>query len=1380
MTTTDAPTTRTTSEASSPARPDVWPLAPLQTGLLYHAVSGDGGLDVYAMQSTYAFAPGTDLDVVKAACRSLLDRHGALRAGFSASLLDRPIQFVPPTVELPWRVVDLTDRPAAEAEAALEAVQVDERQRRFDMDVPPLIRFVALDLGPGGVRLVVTNHHIVLDGWSDALLVVELLRHLAAGGRDESLPPAPQFRDYLAWLTTQDQEMSLEHWRRALSGLESGSLLAESTGPAVLPDVDEVELSAEATRGVTDLARRCSVSTNTVYSTLWGLLLRSLLGRDDVVFGTTVSGRPADLAGVEETIGLFLNTLPQRVRVLPNETVADLVARVQAEQADLVEHHHVGLGDVQQRVGVGPLFDTLYVMRNTPTDDDAFAELSAAVGLTDLDGGDATHYPATFIVHPGERTRLILSYRPDVIDAARARGVLARAGQLIAQMVADPTRPVGSLDPLPADEREALVQSWRGEHRALPDTSLVDLLRTTTARVPDRVALVDDAGATTFAELWTDVLRQAAALREAGVVPGDLVTIEVPRGRGVVVALFAVLAARAAYVPIDLGWPAARQESVRAAAAPAARIIGDAGETRIAAVHARTGRVVAEVPSVVGALGDPRLEDQAFDDSRAFDDSQDLQERALTPGYRHDDLAYVMFTSGSTGAPKGVAIEHTGLVNMLVNHRRRIFEPAGAGEAEPWRVAHAISFAFDMSWEELLWLLDGHEVHLLSDEVRRDPAAMIDHLTRHSIDVINVTPSVASALLADGLLDPATHTPRLVLLGGEAVGPDVWNPLRDAPGTDGYNLYGPTEYTINTLGGGTRDSATPIVGVPVDNTDVRVLDTSLAPVPNGVPGELYITGAGLARGYHGAPALTAERFVADPYGAPGARMYRTGDVVSRRPDGVFDFHGRSDGQVKIRGHRVEPGEVQAVLADDPRVARCAVVPHRSASGSLALVAYAVPAHGATDADLTDPAVLARLRSLLPEAMVPAAIVPVPDLPLTVNSKLDVARLPAPQLTAGTGRAPRGPREEAVAAVFAEVLGVENLGADDNFFALGGHSLLAMRAVGALSTRLGTRVGVATLLAAPTPAGLVDALDGDHDPLAPVLPLGGRAGNGLAPVVCLHPLLGTAWTFSALAARLGAGSRTAPPVYGIQSPALREPDHAPADLDALAADTVDRLTAAAARAGDDIARVGCHLVGWSFGAHLAHAVAACLERQGRRVHSLTLLDPGPPTSDMASTEVEGETREEQIQGVLRFLLAAGLREVPETLTEPYDVDEALDFLTEGSGTFSGIGADDLESFRRARELGLRLLPTARPHPVSAPTTLVLSTTQDPDGSDRDRVEAAWRQVLARVHRVDLDIPHDLLTAPYAAERIAPLVPISGRPDAAATASSTPTPSKETHR
>src|SRR5690606_22820922 len=379
-------------------------------------------------------------------------------------------------------------------------------------------------------------------------------------------------------------------------------------------------------------------------------------------------------------------------------------------------------------------------------------------------------------------------------------------------------------------------------------------------------------------------------------------------------------------------------------------------------------------------------------------------------------------------------------------------------------------FAFDMSWEELLWLVEGHEVHVCDEELRRDAEALVAYCDRHRVDVVNVTPTYAHHLIEEGLLDG--HRPPLVLLGGEAVTETVWSRLRDTEGTTGYNLYGPTEYTINTLGGGTRDSDTPTVGRPIWNTRAYVLDGTLHPVPDGAPGELYIAGAGLARGYHRRAALTAERFAADPFGPPGGRMYRTGDLVRRRPDGNLDFLGRTDDQVKIRGYRVEPAEIGAALEEHPAVAQAAVVADASGPGGVKrLAGYVVPrSPDAAGADDLAAALRAPVGERVRDCRVPAALVPVERLPLTVNGKLDVRALPAPAVTAGArSRPPRTPAEETLCGLFAELLGVEEVGIDDGFFDLGGHSLLATRLIGRARAALGAELAIRDLFEAPTVA-----------------------------------------------------------------------------------------------------------------------------------------------------------------------------------------------------------------------------------------------------------------------------------------------------------------------
>ncbi|QDW61154.1 non-ribosomal peptide synthetase [Oerskovia sp. KBS0722] len=1424
MTTTDertgpAPTT------PAPTIAEVLPLAPLQEGLLFHAVSEDTGLDVYTMQSTYRFPGGVDEPAMQRACESLLRRHAVLRAGFAHERFARPVQFVPTAVTVPWRVQDLDHLAPDERTTALDRLQYDERQRRFTMDRPPLIRFVLVRLGEQGAALVVTNHHILLDGWSDALLVTELLRHYAAGGEDTSLPPAPQFRDYLAWVTAQDDDAAASAWDVSLSGLAEGTLVAppDPRRRASMPEVVERDLDPTLSLAVLALARTCAVSVSTLYSAAWALALRSVTGSDDIVFGSTVSGRPPALAGVEDMVGLFLNTVPVRLATRPGEPFRDLVRRFQSEQAELMDHHHLSLGELQRRAGVGTLFDTLYVMRNTPEDDAELDRLSAAVGLEDVEGGDATHYPLTFVVHPGQPYRLILSHRTDVVDAARASALLDQVEAVLRRAVGDPGAPVARVAAVPDDVAPLLLARGVRAAQDVGDDSLLDLLDRAVAAHPQRTALVHGTDSVTFARLGERVDLLARALVGAGAGPEDVVALAVPRGIDFVVALFATLRAGAAYVPLDAAHPAERLCAIVEAAGARAVVLDESFRGLVGPVLA--GRALVPVlpappaPPVPPTVTDPPAEGDGLarrgrpdlsptvTDAPTDVDANPARGDDPWPPYRHDRLAYVMYTSGSTGAPKGVAIEHGGLVNMLRNHRAEIFEPLVASRpaglrAEPVRVAHTVSFAFDMSWEELLWLVDGHEVHLLDEAVRRDPHAMATYCAAERIDVVNVTPSVCSALLAEGLLDEGRYRPGLVLLGGEAVGAEVWDAIVATPGTRGYNLYGPTEYTINTLGGGTDESRRPTVGRPIANTSVYVLDSGLAPVPDGTPGELYVSGIGLARGYHGAPGLSAERFVVDPFGGPGTRMYRTGDVVRRRTDGQLDFLGRSDGQVKIRGYRVEPGESQAVLARDPRVAQCAVVARRGAGGGHVLVGYVVLASGAepsaegdalarrgrrpvaptvtgtpVDGDTTLLAdVLRTMRRTVPDHLVPSVLVPLDELPLTPHAKLDVRRLPAPDLTRADGREPRTDLERELCAIFAEVLGVTTFGADDDFYAAGGHSLLAMRAVSMVRTRLGRPLSVGVLVTAPTVEAIVAHWDApETDPFAGTLTLRAPApGSWAAPLFCLAPAGGLGWSFASLVPHVPAGTA----VHALQSPRLAGPDGAPTSLVDLAEQSVRSVREVAPRGP-------YHLLGYSFGAHLAHLVATRLQEAGDVVASLTMLDAevvvpevggavgqgGHPRQGSASPSAGesvtlggrgGHPRQgsasPSAEGVevdaLRSLLAAGGAD-PDLFDAPTR-DDVLDVLADAPGAWGDLDEDGLAAVVDTYLYSCDLMDQARYTPFRG--DLLLFTAHE--GTDRHDLTAqrdAWApHVTGTVTQHAVLAGHHDMVSPAAIGQLGPVL------------------------
>ncbi|MGQ0842215.1 amino acid adenylation domain-containing protein [Actinokineospora sp.] len=1020
---------------------DIWPLSPLQEGLYFHAGYDAGDLDVYTAQDTFEFDRGLDVDRLRVACAVLLRRHPSIRAGFTSDGLGRPVQFIAADPVLPITEIDLTALDAADQRAEVDALLAADRKARFDLEAPPLCRLMLLRLGADRDWLVVSHHLVLWDGWSAGIFTEQLFALYERAGDDRDLPRPGSYRDYLAWLADQDATAAKSAWRTALSGLAEPTLVAPAdrgTHP-VIPERHTVELGAGESDALRSGARRAGVTLNTVLNAAWALVLASAVGRDDVVFGSTVVGRPASIPGVESVIGMFLNTVPVRVALDPRESVAGLLHRIQTERTTLMPHDYLGLGELQRESGHSTLFDTLYVLQNF-ADADAAAEVMARHGITAGRGTDATHYPLTLVVTPGTRLKVRLEHRPDLVDPATAAALLARFTVLAGRLMADPDATVGRLDLLLPKESRLLTAEWDASAHPVIEDTVADLLAAQTARTPDATALVFGHRRLTYAELDVRVNQLARLLRSHGAGPERVVALALPRSIEMVVALFAVLRTGAAYLPLDLDHPVDRLHSMIEDTEPICLL-----------------STVAVAPSFTA----PTV---------CLDDPDVLAWLEALPGtgsgkrFSLDHPAYVIYTSGSTGKPKGVVTPYRGLTNMQINHQREVFAPAVAlAGGRRLRIAHTVSFAFDMSWEELLWLVEGHEVHLCDEQLRRDAEALVAYCDEHAIDVVNVTPTYAHLLIEEGLLDGPV--PALVLLGGEAVSEAVWTRLRDTEGTYGYNLYGPTEYTINTLGASTEDSTTPAVGRPILNTRAYVLDAYLRPAPPGSPGELYVGGIGLARGYHRQSGLTAHRFVADPFGAPGQRMYRTGDLVRARADGILDFLGRTDDQVKIRGHRVEPGEVAAAISAHPAVAHAAVVAD-GPSGAKRLVAYVVWT-GAEDTGLR-----AHLKSVLPDYLVPAVILPVDRLPLTVNGKLDVRALPKAEVVAlGERRAPGTAREVVLCGLFADVLGVAEVGVDDDFFDLGGHSLLATRLVSRARTALDTELSIRDLFEAPTVAEL---------------------------------------------------------------------------------------------------------------------------------------------------------------------------------------------------------------------------------------------------------------------------------------------------------------------
>nr|QEO74095.1 condensation domain-containing protein [uncultured bacterium] len=971
-------------EVSDPIE-DVLPLSPLQQGMLFHALYDESAEDVYTAQFVLGLSGDIDADRLHKAAQTLLDRHANLRVALVHEDVDEPVQVVLRDVELPWTQHEF---------AATELAEFLERDRttKFTLDEPPLLRMTLVKLGERDFRLVISNHHVLLDGWSLPLLVRELLE-LYQG----VTPPAPRpYRDYLAWLAAQDRDTAVTAWLDAIGDIEGPTLLAPAAPKVpVRPGKVRLELPEELTARIYARAREHGLTINTVVQGLWGLLLARATNRKDVVFGATVSGRPADLPGVDSMIGLFINTVPVRVRI--RGTVLDVLRSVQDEQGTLMEHQHIGLTEAQRAVGQGDLFDTLVVFESYPVDTDSVAERERAAGIaiSQIEVDDSTHYPLTLAIGAEERLTVVFEYRPGVFDAAWAHTLADRFRRATEVFADEPGTDVRHVELLSGNEI-AELREW-GTGKVLDsadsaDTTLAHVLAEQARRTPDAVAIVAGERRLTFGQ-WNELANQVARkLVEAGAGPEKIVALLLPPGPDVLVALAAAFKAGAAYLPLDPEWPAERIDFMVRDAEPAI--------------------VLTSLPDVTGVPGD------------------DLEPMALP-----EHPAYVIYTSGSTGTPKAVVVAHRSIANLLVSHRTDLFDPAMRRVGRPLRVAHAWPMAFDASWQPMLWMFAGHELHLVPADTRRDADLLRTFLADNEIEFVELSPS----LLAQVASEPGWRGALKVLgVGGEAVPLPLWRSLRAEPDLAIYNLYGPTECTVDSAACDFDRTENPCIGSPVGNAHAYVLDRDLRPCPPGVEGELYIAGAGLARGYLKRPGTTAERFVADPYGAPGTRMYRTGDVARWNAEGLIELLGRVDDQVKIRGFRIEPGEIEAVLLRDERVQRAVVIAREDVPGVKRLVAYVV-ASGTEG-------LREHVAAALPEHMMPAAIVRVDSFPLTRNDKLDVKALPAPDWTATTSRPPATQREKQLAELFAEVLGLPAVGADDSFFALGGDSIVSMRLV----------------------------------------------------------------------------------------------------------------------------------------------------------------------------------------------------------------------------------------------------------------------------------------------------------------------------------------------
>ncbi|MGH3854142.1 MAG: amino acid adenylation domain-containing protein [Pseudonocardiaceae bacterium] len=1302
---------------------DVLPLSPMQEGLLFHSLYDPHSPDVYLVQTVYDLHGVLDTGRLRAAAQALLERHPNLCASFHQLDSGQAVQVIPRHTTVVWDHLDLHE--LAEAKVEVTRLAARDRTHRFDLSAPPLLRFTLAHLAPRNHQLVMTGHHILLDGWSMPVLLRELAALYDSRSDPTALGRVTPYRDYLAWLATQDRPAAELAWREALAGLSGPTHLApvDLSRAAVVPDQLHLEVPQNLTTALTEQARRHGVTLNTILQGAWAIVLSQLSGSHDVVFGAVVSGRPPQLPRVETMVGLLINAIPVRVQLHPTQTLASMLTQLQDQQSTLTAHHHLGLAHIQQVAGLGELFDTAMVFENYPTDRTTADPLpnpdpGTGLAITPVAGNDAAHYPLSLIVCPGPGyLRLRLDYRGDLFTRTHAHAISTRLLRVLHAVATHPDQPISRVDVLTVAEREQLLHSWNDTACPLPPVTVPVLFEAQVAGTPRAVAVVSGDTTLTYRQLNAAANRLAHALVARGVGPEQVVALALPRSADLIVAILAVLKAGGAYLPVDSDYPPARIAFMLEDAHPALLLT----DTRTNGGLLDTGltpRLVLDDPDTITML-------------RGCPDTDPTDTHRGTPLIPQHP-AYVIYTSGSTGTPKGVVVSHRSVTNLLAGLRDR--HALGCHD----RVLLQSPCGFDASVRELFSALcAGAAVVLVWSDEHRDPVHLARLIHDQRVTTLNCVPSLLETFLGTAEVTGERGWAaglRRVFTGGEALTGDLARRWWDLTGAALHNCYGPTEATVEVTRweyDGTGSTVVPIGG-PIANTRVYVLDGGLRPVPVGVVGELYVAGVGLARGYLGRAGLTAGRFVACPFGPVGARMYRTGDLARWRSDGSLEFAGRADEQVKIRGFRIEPGEVEVVLAGHPDVARVAVIAREDRPGNKRLVAYAVVGGGA------GPEVLRGfLRERLPEYMVPAAVVVLDALPLTPNGKLDRGALPAPEFgSAGAGRAPRTPREQLLAGLFAEVLDVTKVGIDDDFFTLGGHSLPATRLVARIRATLGVELSIRALFEAPTVARLTRLLDTDtqHDPFAVLLPL--RPHGTRPPLFCVHPAGGLAWCYTGLLRYLHPDH----PVYGLQARGLTQLDGLPATVEDMVTDYVEQLRTTQPSGP-------YQLLGWSFGGAIAHALAVRLQHQGEQVALLAMLDSTPLDSRPACDAPPAE------HDVLAALLqAAG--HLPTTPDQPLTLPEVMTMLR-GEDADQGRLAT-LDDHHLAA-----LIDTFAHHAALRPTSAIKAFDGDllyfsatPDIPTDTPTSQAWRPlVTGHIHTHHIAATHHTMTQPTPLAHIA---------------------------
>ncbi|MBE2202016.1 MAG: amino acid adenylation domain-containing protein [Anaerolinea sp.] len=1063
----------------------IYPLSPMQEGMLFHSLyAPESG--VYVEQSGWVFDGNLNEDALKQAWQQAVDRHPALRTLFIWERQDKPLQAVLPQIPLNWQQHDWRSLTNAAQQAKLQSFLKSDLAQGFDPAKAPLMRLNLIRLSDTTYRFIWSHHHMLLDGWCMSLLLQEVFAYYQAfsQNRQISLPRSRPFRDYISWLQQKDLSEAENFWRHTLKGFTAPTPLLFGQTPTEAPDheevfdIEEITLTKTATEKIHVLSRQYKLTVNTLVQGAWAMLLHRNSGEEDVLFGVTVSGRPPDLPGSEAMIGLFINTLPMRIPIQPNQELLVWLRQIQDRQIELSQYEYSPLVQIKawsEVSGSLPLFESILVFENYPLDT-SLLSWGDALTIRDLHFLSRTNYPLDMEVEMGSELTLRLSYNNYRFDRAAVGNMLDYMGNLLQAMAANPTQQLWQLPQLTELETRQLAL-WNDTQTAVPAYACIhQLFQNQVTQTPDAVAVQWGNEQITYEALNSRANQLAHYLQTLGVGPEVLVGVYLDRSVTMIVAVMGILKAGGAYVPLDPAYPRSRL----------AFMLADTD----APVLLTQRPFLQELPSFNGRILPLDVEWPTI--ARQPDHNPDYQVTA-------DNLAYIVYTSGSTQKPRGVTVQHGSLINAYLAWEQSYGLRTGI-------TAHLqmANFAFDVfSGDFVRALCSGAKLVLCPRDSLLEPTALYALMRQTGVDCGEFVPAVIRSLLPY-LQETGQNLAfmRLVIVGSDVWHMREWEQLRPflGPHTRLVNSYGLSEATIDSTYFEQSDHPLPgskivPIGRPFANTQLHILDANLQPVATGAPGELHISSPGLARSYLNQPRLTADRFIP----APNSRLYRTGDLCRYLPDGNIEFLGRIDHQIKIRGFRIEPGEIETALNNHPAVQQSIVIVREDTPNNQRLVAYILPTPNTAP---TSGQLRRSLQADLPTHMIPSHFVLLDHIPILPNGKVNRRALPPPDPTRlqldETFAAPRNPVEEELVSIWQKLLNLEQVGIYDNFFELGGHSLLLTQLASRIRKQLQIELPLRTLFKAATIAAMSVAITektAEQQPqTSPILPAAPRPGK----------------------------------------------------------------------------------------------------------------------------------------------------------------------------------------------------------------------------------------------------------------------------------------------